>query len=255
MGSWTRWRSKLRLRFWRWHRRIGLLAAAFVVLLALTGLALNHSQSLGLDDRHLSAGWLQNLYGVTAPSITSFSLDGNWLSQVAAGELYRGTQTVGTCDGELVGAVSSTVESLGRIWLLACRRELILLLPGGEVVERIDPAYDLPTPISDLGTCGESYCFQAGGTLYRLDMEQLSWAPATIEPFSPSRAKEAPAPVRDALHRAHADGVISWERLLLDLHSGRLFGAWGPWLMDAMAILFVVLALTGVTMWSVGRHR
>lgn len=48
---------------------------------------------------------------------------------------------------------------------------------------------------------------------------------------------------------------ITWERWLLDLHAGRLFGPWGPYLMDAAAILFMLLAGTGLTLWLRQRRR
>lgn len=42
---------------------------------------------------------------------------------------------------------------------------------------------------------------------------------------------------------------ISWERWLLDLHAGRLFGVYGPQVMDAVALIFVILAGSGVVLW------
>src|SRR2546430_16768885 len=42
----------------RWHARIGFSALLFFLILAVTGLALNHGQSLGLDDRVVHAEWL-----------------------------------------------------------------------------------------------------------------------------------------------------------------------------------------------------
>ena len=47
-----------------WHRRLGLTAALFVLLLATTGLALNHTDGLRLDERYVGAGWLLRWYGI-----------------------------------------------------------------------------------------------------------------------------------------------------------------------------------------------
>ena len=46
---------------------------------------------------------------------------------------------------------------------------------------------------------------------------------------------------------------LNWQRLLQDLHAGRLFGLAGQLLMDLAALLLVVLAFTGVIIWSRGR--
>ncbi len=42
-------RRRLRLvgLLWRWHRRLGVLVACFALLLAITGIVLNHSADVG----------------------------------------------------------------------------------------------------------------------------------------------------------------------------------------------------------------
>ena len=34
---------------WHWHRRLGVIAAFFVLVLSVSGIVLNHSSELGLD--------------------------------------------------------------------------------------------------------------------------------------------------------------------------------------------------------------
>jgi hypothetical protein len=48
---------------------------------------------------------------------------------------------------------------------------------------------------------------------------------------------------------------LSWERLLLDLHSGRLFGQAGVWIVDAVGVLLITLASSGTLMWWFHRRR
>jgi len=62
-----------------------------------------------------------------------------------------------------------------------------------------------------------------------------------------------PAALARALDRD--DPWLSWERLLLDLHSGRLFGAAGVYVVDAAGLLFALLALSGVGTWWLHRRR
>jgi hypothetical protein len=50
------------------------------------------------------------------------------------------------------------------------------------------------------------------------------------------------------------DAWLSWERVLLDLHSGRLGGRLGVWLMDFAGLMLCLLGLSGVTMWWL-HHR
>src|SRR3954465_8014144 len=48
----------------RWHARIGFAALVFFVLIAVTGVALNHGSALGLDSRQIHAAWLARWYGM-----------------------------------------------------------------------------------------------------------------------------------------------------------------------------------------------
>ncbi len=43
--------------------------------------------------------------------------------------------------------------------------------------------------------------------------------------------------------------LVTWDRVLLDLHTGRFFGSAGPYVMDAAAILLLVVASSGVYNW------
>ena len=52
------------------------------------------------------------------------------------------------------------------------------------------------------------------------------------------------------LGRDYRGRVLTLERLMVDLHSGRLFGLGGTWLMDIVAALMVVLAVSGLWLWT-----
>ncbi len=51
----------------RWHWRIGLSAAFFLFVIALTGLALNHARALGLHHIYLDAEWILTAYNMDLP--------------------------------------------------------------------------------------------------------------------------------------------------------------------------------------------
>ena len=44
-------------------------------------------------------------------------------------------------------------------------------------------------------------------------------------------------------------------RVLSDLHSGRIFGRYGTWLMDASAVILLLLVATGILGSGLGRRR
>ncbi|MDX1499627.1 MAG: hypothetical protein R3176_07005, partial [Woeseiaceae bacterium] len=50
------------------HRWLGLAAVLFVLLLSVTGIALNHGSDWGLDRRYVSWDWAIAALGVRAPA-------------------------------------------------------------------------------------------------------------------------------------------------------------------------------------------
>jgi uncharacterized iron-regulated membrane protein len=62
------------------------------------------------------------------------------------------------------------------------------------------------------------------------------------------------------LQRSYRGIGLSAERVMLDLHSGRILGRAGVYLVDAAAIVFLLLAVSGTWLWarrqaSIRAHR
>ena len=238
-------KRKLRLILWPWHRRIGLMAAFFILMLSITGVLLNHSYSLGLSKNHLSLSIAQLFYGIEKPDIISFNFKGDWISQVEGGQLYFGTKEFIECKGYLVG-----VANYDQSWLVACNNELLVFTADGELIERIGKQHGLPLPMDNIGYCTQQLCLQSEGISYQLDIDQLTWRHTNSQESAKwSLPGNLPNNLRDTLVSFYIGPGINWERFLLDLHSGRLCGDWGVYLMDFMAILFIILGLSGVLIW------
>ncbi|MYM63247.1 PepSY domain-containing protein [Pseudomaricurvus sp. HS19] len=241
---------RLRPALWRWHRRIGLFAMAFLLLISVTGILLNHTSSLHLGSQPVRQPWLLALYGLDLPDIRSYQVGEQWLAGDALGQLYLQGEPLSQCNGSLQGAVA-----LGDLVLLACTRELLLLTATGEVVERLDGDFGLPLPLSAAGQCGDRVCLRSQGQAYLVDLEQLQWLPAVDAAVQWGEPGLAPAELRKRL-RAHLASPLSWEKVVQDLHSGRLFGSLGVLLFDLLGVLFIFLALSGLWLWyRPGRGR
>ena len=48
---------------------------------------------------------------------------------------------------------------------------------------------------------------------------------------------------------AYRAQFLTFERIILDAHSGRLFGTFGVIFMDLVAVLLILLSISGVYMW------
>jgi len=235
---------KLRTFLWRWHRRVGLTCLVVFLSVSVTGVLLNHTSELALGKQKVSSEWLLTHYGFNLPTITSYPIRGHWLSDLGGDYLYLDSEQLAYCQGRLVGAV--TLEQFS---VVACERELLLLTPEGELVEHIGAVYGVPSPIDALGLCAEQLCLRASGALYLADVQQLQWRELDEGVLVPSESDELPEALEGSL-REHALGSgLDMERVLLDLHSGRIFGVYGVWLVDLAALGLILLVLSGFWMW------
>lgn len=242
-------RSRLRLLLWRWHRRLGLAAVIFVVLVSVTGILLNHTAALDLANRPVKQHWLLALYGIKTPEVTSFAVGDQWVSHLGGERLYLDEQELAYCPGRLQGAAALPDFSVA-----ACGDELILFTADGEIVERIGAAYGIPQPVNALAMCGGALCLLNGGAYYLVNLEQLQWQVYSEGDISRISEATLPADRRQQLLDRYLGESITWERVVLDLHSGHLLQM-GPWLMDIVALLLIVLSVTGCTMWYSGQRR
>lgn len=172
-----------------------------------------------------------------------------WLSQ-SGDYLYLNGERKAYCAPGNFSAVNLGPEAL----LVLCERELLLISETGVVLETLGASYGLPQPMRALGHCAGQLCLRTDQATYSLDLDNLHWqlltgpALVTIEPA------DAPAPVLDTMQARWVSREVNWERLMLDLHAGRVFGL-GPWLMDAVALLTIILSLSGFGIWLLGRRR
>lgn len=235
---------------WRWHRRTGVLLFLFVLLLTTTGLALNHSSALGLDKRFVEWNWLSARYGDNSHDLRSFKISGHWVSRTQSGRVFLDAQEVGSCRGDLLG-----VAERQPLYIVGCAEELLLITSSGQLVESVNASTGLPTPLAGIALVGDKIAVQGVEGWRYVDLDQLQFDQAL-----PSGATivqqgqgELPVNIRSAIPAS--ERWLTWERVLLDLHSGRLLGSAGIWLMDAVAILLACVAFSGVTMWWFHRRR
>ena len=231
-----------------WHRRIGLTALIFIAATAATGLVLNHVAFLDLDRDIVTAPWIVAWYGETPeePPI-SFKVDGDWVTSLA-GHLYLNGAPVADDAGEIHGAVSAAAEIIA----VGTARELFLFTADGGLIERVSGP---PGALEAIGrdSTGLVVARTAQG-LFRADADILSWQPAESA-TEWSSAAEPPAPILDAVFASYRGRGIPMGRLILDIHTGRIFGRFGPYVMDAAALCLIVLAITGVVNWVRGWRR
>ncbi len=234
-----------------WHRYIGVSAALLVALLAATGLMLNHTETLQLDSRYVSNNWLLNHYGIHAPSdIRSYQLHGHWLSQWGE-RLFLGQTDIGETREKLRGALF-----YNDMLVVALKNEVWLLTPRGELIEKLDRNESIPPGISSIGITHQGQvAVMAAQGVYTADRDLLIWLPAPKAITVWANSTNLPDPLYHHLLEKYRGHGLSLERIILDLHSGRIFGSYGVYIMDTAAILMLLLSFSGSWIWIIRQIR
>lgn len=243
--------ASVRRLLWTWHRRLGALVAVVVLLLALTGIALNHTEALRLDERHVEAGWLLDWYGVEPPGAGFGFVAGAHRVTLLGDHLYADRRLLGEGFGALHGAVA-----LDGLLAIAVDGDVLLLTDDLELVERLDRYSGLPPGPRGIGVTPQGgLAVRSEGGLWLADEALLSWrSVAERTDIAWATPTPPPAPLLADLRADFRARMLTWERALLDLHSGRLFGRFGPLVMDLAALFMVVLAVSGFWLWTAGRR-
>ncbi|MBV1915747.1 MAG: PepSY domain-containing protein [Pseudomonadales bacterium] len=240
-------------RLIRWHRRTGILLALFLVLLASTGILINHADELHFD-QPVESSLILTWYGVDLPDqVVGIHTANGWFSQLGKGIYWQDVRVAQCDEGTFIGALWLSGQ-----FILGCENELIVLDHKGQTEEVFSSLFGLPVPINGLSkTISDQVLIRvdSGGNrtlIYVFNLDVAQWSAYESEqvqnwpPLIP-----LPNELKQKLLSNYSGSDISWERVLLDLHSGRLFGQIGRWVMDFVAIAMLVLAISGLWLWRV----
>jgi hypothetical protein len=237
------WRS-----FYVWHRWLGVSCALLVIWLAATGILLNHSSQFGLDRHYVQSAWLLRAYGVkSSPPERGYPLNGHWLTQ-ASERLFLDTQPIAKLTGELLGVVL-----LQDVIVAASANSVLLLTRQGEVMEVLGRE-SLPGVVRAISSHDQQLLLRTSQGIFSSTADLARFVPYQGPwPDTVAVALPLPTAVADGIALSDSGDFLSRERVLTDLHSGRLFGRFGPLVMDAAALGFIFLALSGLWLWW--RHQ
>ena len=233
----------------KWHRRIGLIASAFIIFLAVTGIVLQHSDELELPKKFLSNGWLLKYYGIKPNPITTYQLGNQTISH--AGEtLYLSGNPIDIHAEASLGAVLFSSDIV-----IATPNALIVVDHDGNVIDEITTQDGLhETPLGIALSVENTLVMRGVNTYWESDLSLTKWLPYK-GPHPKWIAPSMTLPALKQVIEKHDMGQqISLERFILDAHSGRFFGRYGVYVIDAAAILLMILAISGIWLWFTRRQ-
>lgn len=231
-----------------WHRWLGIFSAVFVLLISVSGVLINHSNQLSIDSAHVKQSWLLDYYGIKTPSNIHIyqtspllASSGNlvWVDKHLALEADSAIRGIVPFDDMLIAIDNNN---------------LYLISNEGVLLEKQDITTGLPSGLIAIANDGQIWLNTDTGS-YMADSDLIEWTVA--QPFaSPPWATPLTEVDNDSVKsstqiislqaRSHH---LTWERVLLDIHSGRFFGALGPWFMDLVALALIIMSISGVYLW------
>ena len=229
----------------KWHKKIGTYIALFVVFLAISGIALNHSEKLKLNTTYIKVDWLLNLYQVNPKSEPiGYLSSNNWVVQVSK-RIYFNNKEIINDANELVGMVK-----INDTYIIAYDGKLMLLNTEGEVLELLAGAEGVPAGMTEIGYDEQdNIIIKSAHGYYRVNLDILQWSEYDFINANWSSTSKITEPLKANVLEQYRGTGLTAERTLLDLHSGRIFGKWGVYFVDLIAVLFVLIAITGIWMW------
>ena len=230
----------------RLHRYVGTSAALLVLWLAGSGLFLQHAVDLDLQNRFVTNAWLLSFYDVRAP-LRVMVFDAGAVPVVQVDErVFLGPKRVLAAVSPLKGALAIGDGTT----VIALTDELVHVNAQGEVLDRVGALEGLTLPILALGRGdGDVLILRSERGIQQVsaDFVDIGAYSGRVARFSSSRAL---APVPDELRDAYLDGIISVERLLADMHAGRMPGGIATALIDLAALALILLAISGLYMFA-----
>lgn len=227
------------------HRTVGVIIAVFVLMFAVTGMLLNHTSDLELDESYLTWDWLLAHYGIAhvEPDVV-YLLEQHAVSQFGTQVFIDSTPVVNSLSPILGGIV------IDDLMVLSTQNELLLFSREGEFIEKMSASAGIPPLIRNIGLFHGEPVLQTRNGMWRSDFMLDQWEEISLQGIGWSEPQAMPSNVeQDLAEYFHGKG-ISLERLILDLHNGRIFGQSGIWFVDIVGGLLILISLTGLWMWG-----
>ncbi|MCB1062663.1 MAG: PepSY domain-containing protein [Verrucomicrobiae bacterium] len=232
----------------RLHRWLGMGSLVIVLIISVTGIALNHTASLKLDQRRVTWAPILKHYGMEPEEEPVVFKAGDRLLASWEGQVILDETIIDFAppEGELIGAGAADDGLLVYVF----PQLLLVVQEDGQIFDRLDAASLPASPIQKAGTREGRLILQTlDGENFHL-RDWLEPVPDKGEdPIWFAAESSLSAPQRDRLATAFRGEGLSLSRIILDLHSGRLFGSIGVILYDLAAVCLVILGITGTMLW------
>jgi hypothetical protein len=247
-------RRNLSMFLREWHKRAGIAAFIFMIWLGASGFLINQSSAWGYDTIRIDWSWVTGLYGLKAsPPHEGFIAGDAWLAKSGDVVALNGEELSFSIPAPL-GIVASDAAGLPLLFI-ATREALYAVTPEGKLYERMMSPIIPVKELVRLGTRGTAIVIEGRDGLHASADGGLSWTTPEDDAVAWSEPKTLTEPQREEL-APFSRPTMSLEQTLLDLHSGRIFGDVGVWVVNIVGFMAIFLGISGIWMtWRISRQR
>ena len=226
------------------HKFTGIAVCIFLIHLSITGIFLNHTEELGLDEKYTSSPLILSLYNISIPNKEeSFLVNNHFISRFG-NQVFLDKQPVLKSDDSLIGAVM-----LNQMFVIAFENELVLLTEEGELIEKLSAVAGLPENIQKLGVFDNTLFLKTNNQVWESNDEAQEWGETNSNFNEWSNEVVIPDKKIQQIESYFLGKGISLEQFFLDLHNGNIIKGFGKWFLDIIAIFLLLISISGIWIW------
>lgn len=234
------------------HRWSGMILLLPLLVATITGILLNHTIDLKLNERFASHPWILSRYGMELKGTpNAYGLDEITYAAHWDGHLF--------VKDKLIPSPSKLVAAVPLRDGIAVVSENLIHYFGldGELIETLDSVTIPSTPIKRAGRDSNlRLVIEIASAQWTSDAELLNFqSTPPVETVSWSTPTQPSEPQITQWKRSYSGEGIPHDRIILDIHSGRFFGAFGKWVWDLLTIGVLILSATGLILFFRNRKR
>jgi hypothetical protein len=226
------------------HKFTGIAVCIFLIHLSITGIFLNHTEDLGLDEKYTASPMILALYNISMPSQEeSFLVDNIFISRFGD-QVFMGNQPIIKSESPIMGAAFSN-----QILAIALANEMVLLTQEGELIERISSTAELPENIQKLGVSEDILYLKTPNQLWQSSDQAQAWELSDSNFNDWSNEVVMSDQQTKQIETYFSGKGVSLEQFFLDLHNGNIIKNFGKWFIDLIAIFLLLLSISGIWIW------
>jgi len=234
----------------RLHRKLGLSVAVFLILFVGSGILLHHSETFELDSSYISTSFVLDYYGFdkapTMQSVSAFTPKKNSTLVQMDDKVYLDQQSILSFHNNTDRIVAAI--DLPRHTVFATQQGVYIFDKTGALFDVLE----VPFPVRNMGVIDQTIVIRGDKQHKVLSNNLLDWKEFEIALHANSVHWSRPHMLQDdqllVIWKLHRTQLLSWNRVIQDIHSGRIAGWVGNLLADIAAIALLLLAISGLGM-------